>query len=86
VSITRVLGDNVLDPELAEFLRKLSTAPEQEPTFSIREFTQESFILDPAAPFPDSKKTQAQLMKAAKVQIEGDIFAQFLHPTHQTVS
>ena len=37
---SQVLEGRVLDPELTEFLRKLSAAPETEPTFSIREFTQ----------------------------------------------
>ncbi len=71
VATSRVFKDGVLDPELGEFLRKLSAAACKEPTFSIREFTQESFILDPQTPSPESKKTQALLMKAASIQIDG---------------
>ena len=38
--LPKVLEERVLDPELTEFVRKLSASPETEPTFSIREFTQ----------------------------------------------
>ena len=35
-----MLEGRILDPELTEFVRKLSASPETEPAFSIREFTQ----------------------------------------------
>ena len=41
-----MLEGRILDPELTEFVRKLSASPETEPAFSIREFTQvDSFQL-----------------------------------------
>lgn len=84
-----------LDPEQIEFLKKLASSDlSQTPAFSIREFTQESFIFDPGQDLSnaslqgsaglDGKKGQIMLLKAADMAIAGTVHLDEVHRNYNS--